>query len=178
MGRSFGGRAGRVALPAVLAALSLIFLYGSALLPTGRMGLVAVAGLFPAAAVISGGVGAGAFCYAGTAILGLLLLPDKGNALLYLLFFGLYPLVKFGIERLRKLPVELLLKLVFLNAMLTVFWFGLRTVFLSALPLPTETSWLVYLAGNAVFLIYDFGFTKLIAFYIQRVDKVLKRGRA
>ena len=43
----------RVALTAVLAAVSLILLYLSTLLPTGRMGIVALAGLTPAAAVVS-----------------------------------------------------------------------------------------------------------------------------
>ena len=103
----------RVALTAVLAAVSLILLYLSTLLPTGRMGIVALAGLTPAAAVVSSGVGAGVLCYAGTGILALILLPDKGGALLYLLFFGLYPIVKYAVERLRRLPLELFLKLVF-----------------------------------------------------------------
>lgn len=169
--------AGRIAITAMLTALSLILLYVSAFLPTGRMGVVAAAGLLPAAAVVSGGLSAGALCWAGTGLLGLLLLPDKGNALLYLLFFGIYPLVKCLVERLRKLPLEILLKLVFFNAVFSVFWFGLRAVFLSALPLPELAHWLVYLLGNIVFLVYDFGFSKLIDVYVQRVDKVLKKNR-
>ena len=167
-----------MALTAVLAALALVFLYASTLLPAGRMGVVAIAGLFPAAAVVSGGVAAGALCYAGTSILAFLLLADKGNALLFLLFFGLYPLVKAGIERLRKLPLEWALKLVFFNGVLTLFWFVFRAVFLAALPLHIEAAWAVYLAGNAVFRVYDLGLTKLIALYAQRVDKILRKGRA
>ena len=169
--------AGRVAVTAMLTALSLVLLYLSALLPTGRMGVVAAAGLLPAAAVVTGGLPAGALCWAGTGLLGLLLLPDKGNALLYLIFFGVYPLIKYWIERIGALLPELLLKLLFFNAALTVFWFGLRAVFLAALPLPVQALWLVYLGGNMAFLIYDFGCSKLIALYIQRVDKVLKKGR-
>ena len=33
----------------------------------------------------------------------------------------------------------------------------------------------LYLAGNAVFLLYDFGFSKLICFYRERVDRVLRK---
>ena len=143
----------RVALTAVLAAVSLILLYLSTLLPTGRMGIVALAGLTPAAAVVSSGVGAGVLCYAGTGILALILLPDKGGALLYLLFFGLYPIVKYAVERLRRLPLELFLKLVFFNGVLTVFWFGLRAVLLSALPAAGQALGLVYAGGNVVFLL-------------------------
>lgn len=170
------GQAGRIAITAMLTALSLVFLYASVLLPTGQMGVVAVAGLLPAAAVVSCGLVSGVLCWVATGLLGLLMLPGKGNALLYVIFFGLYPLVKCLIERRKQLLTEYVLKLVFFNVVLTIFWFGLRTVFLAALPLPSQAIWFVYLAGNAAFLVYDFGFTKLIAFYVQRVDKVLRKG--
>ena len=65
--------AGRVALVGVLAALSLIALYLSAVSPTARMGIVAIAGLFPAGAVVSAGLKAGFFCYGAAGLLGLLL---------------------------------------------------------------------------------------------------------
>ena len=55
-----------VAYTALLAALSLVILYGSCLIPTGRAGVVGLAGLLPAAAVISGGPSSGVLCYAGT----------------------------------------------------------------------------------------------------------------
>ena len=65
--------ASRVALVGVLAALSLIALYLSAVSPTARMGIVAIAGLFPAGAVVSAGLKAGFFCYGAAGLLGLLL---------------------------------------------------------------------------------------------------------
>ena len=77
--------AGKVALAALLAALSLVVLWGAELAPWGRMGLVAVAGLMPAAAVISAGPAAGGLCWGGTSVLALLLLPDKGCGLSALL---------------------------------------------------------------------------------------------
>ena len=171
------GSAYRAAVTGVLAALSLVFLYLSALTPPGRLGLVAVAGLIPAAAVVSAGLAAGFLCYSAAGLLGLILLPVKSNALLYLLFFGLYPMIKSLIERLRQLPLELLLKLAFFNLVLTLFWFGLSGVLLPFLPSALNQTWLVYAAGNVVFLVYDFGFSKLIAFYCQRIDKALRRRR-
>ena len=115
--------AGRVALVGVLAALSLIALYLSAVSPTARMGIVAIAGLFPAGAVVSAGLKAGFFCYGAAGLLGLLLVPDKANALLYLLFFGLWPMLKSLLERIPVRPLEWLCKLAVFNAVLTLFWF-------------------------------------------------------
>ena len=126
--------AGRVALVGVLAALSLIALYLSAVSPTARMGIVAIAGLFPAGAVVSAGLKAGFFCYGAAGLLGLLLVPDKANALLYLLFFGLWPMLKSLLERIPVRPLEWLCKLAVFNAVLTLFWFGLHSLFLPFLP--------------------------------------------
>lgn len=168
--------AGRVALVGVLTALSMVILYLAAITPTGQLGVVAIAGLMPAAAVVSANLPAGVFCYVATGILGLLLSPDKGGAMLYLLFFGLYPLVKCVIERLRKLPVEWLCKLAFFNVALTICWFFLRTVLLSGLPAFFEQVWVLYLVGNLVFAVYDFGFSKLIALYAGRIDKAVRHS--
>lgn len=164
-----------MALVGVLTALGLVILYLAALAPTGRLGLVALAGLVPAAAVVSSGLPAGVFCYAATGILGFLLSPDKGNALLYLLFFGLYPLVKCLVERLHKLPLEWICKLALFNGVFTACWFLLHNVLLSGLPAVFEELWVFYLLGNVIFVIYDLGFSKLITLYAARVDKVIRR---
>ena len=175
-GKRYGRGTGRVALTGMLTALSLAFLWISAVSPAGRLGLVAVAGLFPAGAVVSAGLGAGFFCYAATGILGLVLLPAKGSAALYLLFFGLWPMVKSLLERLNSRVAEWAGKLVVFNLILSVCWFGLRAVFLPFLPPVLEAGWMVYAAGNVAFVIYDVGFSKLIAFYQARIDRALRGG--
>ena len=164
-----------MALVGVLAALSLVLLLLAAVSPSGRMGIVAVAGLVNAAAVISGGLHAGLLCWAVAGILGLILSPDKGNVLLYLVFFGLYPMVKSLIEQLRKAPLEWLCKLAFFNVVLTFCWFVLRDVLLAGLPAVFEQLWVLYVGVNVVFLIYDYGFSKLVMFYAARIDKAIRR---
>lgn len=166
--------AARVAYPAMLGALALVMLYIGSVAPTGNWGIVAVAGLLPAAAVISVGLKAGFLCWAGVAILAFLLIPEKFCVLLFSVLFGLYPMVKSLIERLRKLPLEYLLKLVFFNIALTVIYQVMRTAVLESLPEALSAVWLLYLVGNVVFLLYDFGFSKLIAFYIQRVQRAIR----
>ena len=111
----------------------------------------------------------------GTGLLGLLLVPDKANALLYLLFFGLWPMLKSLLERIPARPLEWLCKLAVFNAVLSLFWFGLHSLFLPFLPETLQAPWMVYAAGNAAFVIYDVGFSKLISFYVARVDRVLRK---
>ena len=132
-------------------------------------------------AVVSAGLKAGFFCYGAAGLLGLLLVPDKANALLYLLFFGLWPMLKSLLERIPARPLEWLCKLAqegdtaVFNAVLTLFWFGLHSLFLPFLPETLQAPWMVYAAGNAAFVIYDVGFSKLISFYVARVDRVLRK---
>jgi hypothetical protein len=155
----------------VFGALALVFLYAGSVSPTGSWGLAALAGLMPAAVIISAGLTAGVLCWAGVTALAFLMLPDKFMALLFGLLFGLYSIVKNLVERLRVLPLEYLLKLLFFNASLTALYFVTRAALLSSLPEQLGVLWVLYLAGNAVFLCYDYGFGKLIGFYMTRVYK-------
>ena len=147
------GRTRALAVTAVLAALSLALLYTSSLSPAARLGLTAAAGLVPAGAVISAGLGWGFCCYGVAGLLGLLLVPAKGNVVLYLLFFGLYPMIKSLAERLHSLWAGWIGTLAFFNLMLAFCWFGLRPVLLPLLPGALSAPWLLWLAGNGAFLI-------------------------
>lgn len=166
--------AAKVAYPAIFGALSLILVYAGSIAPSGNWGIVAVAGLFPAAAVISVSLKAGALCWAGVSILALLMIPDKFCALMYAVLFGLYPIAKAGIERIgRKVP-EYLLKLLFFNAAFTVLYLTMKVAVLDSLPSALSVVWVIYLVGNVVFLAYDFGFSKLISLYIARIGRMVR----
>lgn len=150
------------ALAGVLAAGSMAFLWLACLSPAGRLGLNAAAGLFPMAAVMAAGRTAGYLCWAASGLLALIFLPDKGAALLYLSFFGLYPVLKSRFEGFRGQALCWLCKLAYFNLVLAVFWFFLKALLLPGLPAWMERPWAVWLAGNSVFLIYDIGLSRLI----------------
>lgn len=162
--------AAQAAYPAVLGALALALLYLACIAPAGAVGIVAAAGLLPAAAVISVGLRAGLLCWAGTSILAFLLVPDKFCALLFAALFGLYPAIKSVIEgRQLKKPLEYLLKLAFFNAAFTLVYWVMGPALLGALPEALGRAlWVLYPVGNIVFLAYDYGFSRLIGFYIAR----------
>lgn len=168
------GTAAKIAYPAILGALSLIFVYIGSVVPSGSWGFVAIAGLFPAAAVISVSMKAGALCWAGVSILAFLLLPDKFCALVFCVLFGIYPIIKALIERLRRRIPEYILKLVFFNIAFSVIYFVMREAVLGSLPSALSITWLLYIVANIVFLIYDFGFSKLIGFYITRIGRAVR----
>ncbi|MFG6350720.1 MAG: hypothetical protein K1W21_03650 [Oscillospiraceae bacterium] len=164
--------AATVAYPAILGALALVLVYLGSVAPTGNWGIVALAGLLPAAAVVSVSLKAGFLCWIVVSILAFLLVPDKFCVLLFAVLFGPYPMIKSLVEQLRKKPVEYLLKLVFFNAAFTMVWLTMASAVASNLPAAIAGSvWALYLAGNVVFLAYDYGFSRLLAVYINRVQR-------
>lgn len=167
-------KAVQVAYPAVLGTLAVVLVYLACLAPTGQWGIVAAAGLLPAAAVASVGLKAGVLCWAGASILALLLLPDKFCALLFAALFGLYPIVKSLAERPRKRVLEYTVKLVFFNAVFTGLYLTMMGALVASLPAPlVDSLWALYPAANIVFVLYDYGFSRLIAGYIARVQRAV-----
>lgn len=103
-------------------------------------------------------------------MLGLLILPDKGVALMYLCFMGLYPVVKSRLEQCASRPLEWVGKLACFNGALTLLWVVFRGLFLPALPeWLAGAVWLLYGAGNLVFLLYDWGLSRLIGMMTARL---------
>ena len=165
-----------ITLSALMAALSVSFMYVGNILPTGRLGIIAVASLFVTAAVIEAGLSAGVFVYAGSGLLAALILPDKSSALLFGLFFGYYPLVKSLAERIGKIVLTWAVKLTVFNAAFAVGWFLFRKLLFDADTFTVNTL-VAFALGNLVFVVYDLGLTKLISFYIVRISKYLKKEK-
>lgn len=156
-------------LGALFSALSVTILYFASIWPTGRFGLVAVASLFTVAAVIETGILSGVYVYIVCSALGMLLIPNRTAVFLYILFFGYYPVVKSLAEQIRATGLQFLLKLVVFNASFSVIWLfviGLITGYAGGAP----NILLVFICVNIAFAIFDFGLSKLIWFYINRIS--------
>ena len=161
-----------ITLSALFSALSVIFLYIASVWPTGRFGLVALSSLFVAAAVCDAGILPSVYVFIVSSALGMLLLPDKSAPLLYILFFGYYPVLKSLIERLEKVVIQWVLKLIVFNIALIIILFFLRTLILgNSLNYPTPV---LYAGGNIIFIVFDYGFSKVMRFYNERVSKRMK----
>ncbi len=163
-------------LGAILTALGVVLIYLGSVMPTMRLSLLAVAGVLPCVIVLTGGVGHGFVTYGATALLAVLVVPDKTAVLVYALLFGHYPMFKSLAERTGKRPLEWLIKLGVFNAALTAMVILARTV-MSELFTEDWAVWLIYLAGNVIFLLYDFAFSGVITFFNMKFGKYLRRKR-
>ncbi len=163
----------RVAFTAVFTALAVAFIYLAALLPTGQLGFLGLASLCGVAAVVEYGLPGGLFVWMGGSVLGLLIAPSKNLALLYAVFFGAYPVVKSLAEKPKSRLLEWCVKLLLFNAALTVALFALKmTVFdLSNVRFGKA---ILYLLGNAVFVLFDIAVSRAIGAYMGRIHPKIK----
>lgn len=170
-----------LARAALLAALATALMYVSAVIPSARVAVVAIAGLMSCAAVISCGAGWAWGVFAVTAALSLLILPLKSCAVIYAAFLGWYPIAKSFIERrIRSAAAQWTIKLLLFNAALTALLILAKWALLDGGFPENIHGWMIagaYVVLNAVFFIYDVLITRLAPVYIDRVaGKIFKQG--
>lgn len=169
MPRGINKKTKRLTVSAVSAALGVVILALGSFVEVLDLSSSAFAGMIVIFTVIEIG-GFWPWAVFGATGLLALLLPMKLPAVFYLLFCGWYPIIKEKIERLHSRVLQWVIKLALLNAALTLVILAGR--YILALP-DTELSWswVLYLMGNAAFVLFDIALTRLITLYIVRLRK-------
>ena len=95
----------------------------------------------------------------------------------YILFFGYYPIIKSVGEKLKSRVPEWIIKLAVFNIALTamVIFFRelLMMTFLDRLS-GTALIVVLYILMNIVFVIYDYGVSKLVQFYMYKIHNKIR----
>lgn len=164
----------KLTVAAMLAALQLVLLYLGSVMPSWKLAMAALAGILNTAVLIECGAARAILCYVAVCVLSVFILPQKLLAVLYTVFFGCYPLIKSAAERITGRVPEWIVKLAVFNSACVICWLALRYGFITGIVLPDVAIVLLWLGLNAVFVIYDIGLSKLIAFYMQRIHNKLK----
>ena len=165
-------RSGKLALGGVMTALALVFLLLSAV-PVTEISLAVLAGMVGVPVVIETGRRAGLLQYAAVSLLALLLVPAVEGKGLYIAFFGYYPVLKAVLEGSRlPRPAEWAVKLAVFNGSMVAAYYVMLTFFHLDSDAFTiggvSLLWVFLLAGNLVFLLYDWCLTRLIALYMAK----------
>ena len=161
-------------ISALLSALAVVSLYLGSLLPTGQLGLAALASLFVAAAIIEAGLKSGVSVFIISSAIAMLIIPNRVVPLFYLLFFGYYPIIKSLIEKHKNVFVQWILKILVFNSSLTVIYFLQKTLIFDIFE-SQPTVIILYLLGNAVFALFDYGYSNVIRLYMELVSKKRKK---
>lgn len=161
-----------IATCGVFSAGSLAFLYFASVLPSGRVGFCAAAGLFPLGAIILCGKNAGILCWIVSSMLAFFFIPDKTIVFLYFIFLGIYPIVKAAIEAKKSIPLEIFLKILYYMVSFLFLRFFSKIFFPAAyVQWHSIKQWLLFLFGCLVFLVYDLGLTQFILMLKKRTPR-------
>ena len=165
----------KLTICAMLAALGVVILYLGSLVEILDISIAVFASVLCIIAVIEYGGGAPWMIYAITAILSLILIPNKTPAYLYTVFFGFYPILKEKLEKAKKVISWVLKELIFnicLAILICVALF-LFTTEDNILRNPLYIAAIVVLS-EGVFILYDIALTRLISFYMYNLRKRLR----
>ncbi len=172
-----------MALSGILGAVCIVLMFTVALVPWFVYVLPMLCGLMLYAVYYECGVKYAICSYVSVSILSLLLCPDKESGLLFLAFFGYYPILKIYIDKLKQKLLKLIIKLAVFNAAVVGVYWILISLFkiVSVSDFVGEAAeaiiWAFLLAANVVFIIYDFALKNLALVYQYRIRKIFFRRK-
>lgn len=171
----------QVAVGGVSAALCLILMFMTGMIPFSSYLLPAAAGVVLVAVSAEMGVASALLVYVAVALLSLLIVPDQEAKLLFILFLGYYPMLKPYLERLPKL-VAILAKLALFNVIILLFYY--MTLYVLGIPdildgwgdFGKYTGYVVAAIANFTFIMYDFLLSQVLYIYKNWLRKRLLRN--
>lgn len=162
-----------IAKGGLLTAIGVILVYLSGIVPLNKTYLLTLSSFLIPLTVIITNEKIAFITYISTALLSFLICGLKGTVLSYVVFFGLYGLVKYYIEKIKKLPIEIILKLLFFNLCLLIL-FLLYSLFFPELLKIKFNLYLIIAGIQIIFLIYDYLLTLFIEYINKYILKALK----
>ena len=170
----------RVALGGIVAALCIVIMFLSGIFPALYIAAPMAAGLLMIILVEEVSVGWGWLTYIAVSLLALIVTFDKEAAMMFILFFGYYPILRMKIERLKPNALRTACKYAMYNVFLLVdYWL---TVYVLGLPTFEDTMPYMYvilvIAANVLFFMYDRILSRMKWFYHKIfVKKILGKHR-
>lgn len=169
----------KCAIGGIVASLSLVLMISVAVVPFLTYALPALAGALIIFIVVEIDKKWAFGVYATVAILGMILVPDKEVAVMYLAFFGYYPIFKAFIESKVPVVVEWIIKtLSFLITMVVSYFLMMKFM---GVTIDETEEWGVMAypillgMGTFAFILYDIALTKTITLYLKKWQKHFKR---
>lgn len=169
----------KVALGGVIAALSLLLMIMAGVTSTLVYAIPMITGALLMMLVVEFGHSFAVLIYIAVSIISLLILGNKEAAVMYVGFFGYYPIIKSLLEKHIKGFCCWIIKYLIFNTAMVGSYFVVTKLFMISfedlesfgkLALP-----LLLLAGNVLFAMYDVVLTRLVSIYLYRWRKYIKR---
>ena len=166
-------KSNHIAKGGIFAALSLILLYLSSVIPTNRLSILVIASCIIPLSIMVTGIKNTIVVYSAVSLLSLFIIPSKIISIAYILIFGSYGFIKYFLEKLRNMPLEIILKLLYFNIASAVILFLYKIVFLK-IPNININIYLLIIIVEVAFIVYDYALTTFISYANKNLLKKLK----
>lgn len=156
--------------------VALLFLGGAVFLLIYIMPMIT--GLFMIMLRKTFGVSSAWITYVSTSILAFILVPERECMLMYILFFGYYPIIYVQLSKIKSKILALVSKLVIFNIATALVQIILIYVFMIPFLEEGEGRIIIYLFAalmNFLFIIYDFSVKMMSILYEQKLEKRIKK---
>lgn len=167
----------KITLCALSAALAAAFMLGS-YFPYLTYTIPAIAGLFVMVPLAEINYKYSCATYIVSSVL-IFLLAEKEAAILYLFFFGHYPILKGLIEKIKKTVIEWILKISVFNICVVAAYFVLSVVFDIRIEDLGEfgkySAYILLAAANVVFVFYDIAVSRAAAVYVYKIHPQIRK---
>lgn len=163
----------KIALAGILTALGSIALILENIAPTGKLGFYVFSGFLLSVVIMECGLSYGWISYVAVSLVALIAVPEKTAVIPYVLFFGIYSIIKSCIERLNKILIELVLKFAFFNISLFFMW-NIAILFIPNNIFDNIPLVVVIILLQLVFFVFDWIFSLWTKFYLERLSPKIR----
>lgn len=169
---------GKIVICGIFSALAIVCMLLT-VIPIATYCIPAIAGMLLLPIAIEVGTTWGISAFIASSILSFFIVPDLESKIMFIMFFGYYPIVKLLIDKLSNQFLKWIIKLLIFNfSMIFSYW-----LLLEMLGLPKDSfeilgfnlPWIFLLVGNGIFVLLDIAIEKLIYLYMKRCHNVFLR---
>lgn len=168
----------RIAFCSIVTALSVVLLFLGGITFVFAYAMPMLVGLLMIMLSSTFGVSSAWITYFAVSTLSFILVNDKECMLMYVMFFGYYPIIKPYIDKIKAKPFRILLKLIVFNAMLSLCQLMLVYVFSIEFLDEGMGKWFIAvfaLLMNLLFFVYDRLICSVTVLYKKKFEKRIKR---
>lgn len=171
----------RVALGGIVSALCLVTMFLAGIMPALYLVLPLIAGVLLMIIAEEVSKGWAALTYISVGILSLFITADKEAALIFIMMFGHYPILRFYLDRISLSLFRGIVKLAVFNACtlayfyVTVYIFGLSEVLEDMDEFGRYGGAIMLAACNLIFILYDYNLRSFHKIYVKRIMPKFRR---
>ena len=173
----------RVALGGIVSALCLVSMFLAGIMPALYLVLPMIAGVLMMIIAVEVSISWALLTYIAVSLLSMLICADKEASLIFIMFFGHYPIIRFYLEKLRPKSFRFLVKMAVFNACIimyyyiTVFMFGISEMVEDMGELGKYGTILFLVISNFIFVMHDLNLGMFYSYYRKKLMPRFRRKR-